>query len=41
MSAAADGADYIQSFITTGFQIGTLVNENAQLYRYIAFWDEP
>lgn len=39
--AGVDVADYIQSFTATGFQVGTLMNENTLLYRYIAFWTEP
>ena len=38
-----DNADMIQSFVATGFQIGTRneVNLDTYLYRYIVFWKEP
>lgn len=38
----ADFANTIQSFTSTGFQVGSHaeVNFNANVYRYIAFWSE-
>lgn len=38
-----DGADLIQQFTATGFQVGASiqVNDNTVVYRYIAFWIEP
>ena len=38
-----DSANCIQSFTATGFQIGSddMVNNGANTYRYIAFWEEP
>ena len=40
---SADVANGIQAFTDTGFQVGSLVevNENGQVFRYIAFWEEP
>jgi len=39
----ADNPNNIQAFTATGFQIGSdvSVNNNAILYRYIVWWEEP
>jgi hypothetical protein len=41
-SSSADYANLIQSFTSTGFQVGThnSVNTNGSLYRYIVFYEE-
>jgi len=40
-AAGTDEADFIQGFTATGFQVGISLNTDTQLYRWVAFWEEP
>jgi hypothetical protein len=41
--SGVDVANEIQSFTSTGFQVGSgdFVNQDANTYRYIVFWEDP